>query len=160
MNLKNGFQMIKTAASDFLDDKAMTLAASLAFYSALSLAPLLVILISVASLLGSDLQGRVVAEIETAIGPEAGEAVHEIIQSGEQQQQTGTLATIAGFAVLLFSATGVFAQMQDSLNAIWEVQAKPGRGLWRWLRKRILSLSILLGIGFLLLIPLGAPPAH
>jgi len=155
MNLRNGYQMIRAAASDFLDDNAMTLAASLAFYSALSLAPLLVILISAASLLGSDRQSRIVAEIETAVGPQAGEAVHEIIQSGEKQQQTGTLATVAGFAVLLFSATGVFAQMQDSLNAIWEVQAKPGQGLWRWLRKRILSLGMLLGIGFLLMISLG-----
>ena len=60
-----------------------------------------------------------------------------------------------GFALLLFSATGAFAQMQYSLNAIWDVQPKPGGGLWRWLRKRILSLGMILGIGFLLLVSLG-----
>jgi membrane protein len=155
MRLKRGYNVVKTAALDFVDDGAVTLGASLAFYAALSMAPLVLILLRATSLLGPDLQGQVVRQIEGAMGPQAGEVIGQIIQQGQQQQTAGTISAVVGFAVLLFSATGVFAQMQYALNTIWDVQPKAGGGLWQWLRKRILSLGMILGIGFLLLVSLG-----
>jgi membrane protein len=150
---------VKSAGVDFVDDNAMTLAAALAFYGALSIAPLLLIAIAVTSLLGPDVQKQVIQQIQDTVGPQAGDTIGAIVQSGASQRHAGTISAAVGFALLVFSASGAFVQMQYSLNTIWEVQPKPGSGLWRWLSKRVLSLALILGIGLLLLISLALSTA-
>ena len=93
------------------------------------------------------------------MGPQAGGVIEEIVPQGRQRQTAGTISAIVGFFVRPFLATGVFGQRKYSPNEIWYVQAKPGRSLWGWLRKRILSLGMLLGVGFLLLVSLGVNTA-
>lgn len=154
MNIRKAFKMVKSALYDFFDDNAMTLGAALAFYAALSIAPLLLILIAVTSLLGPGVQERMVGQVEQTVGPQAGNAIQGIVQAAAARPAAGTFSAIVGFVVLLFSASGVFVQMQSSLNAIWDVQTKSG-GVWRWLVKRVLSLGMILGIGLLLLISLA-----
>jgi membrane protein len=151
---KSPYAMAKAAAISFIDDDAMTLGAALAFYTAMSMAPLVLILVAGMSLLGDQVQGRAVKEVQTAMGPQAGGVIEEIVQRGKQQKTAGTLSAIIGFAILLFSATGVFAQMQYSVNRVWNIQAKPGGGLWQWIRKRVLCLGMILAIGFMLLVSL------
>lgn len=148
------WKVIKMAAGDFAGDDATTLAAGLAFYTSLSLSPLLMILISVASFLGSETQDKVVERISQTVGPKAGETIRTIVENAQSQPSQGTLSAVLGFAVLLFSATGVFAQLQASMNRIWHVKAKPGQGIKGALRKRLLSLGMILAIGFVLLVSL------
>ena len=159
MDLRKAFRMVKSAVVDFVNDNAMTLGAALAFYAALSIAPLLLIVIAVTSLLGPDVQKQVVQQIQNTVGPQAGDAVQGIVQAGASHRSAGTISAVVGFVILVLSASGAFVQMQYSLNTIWEVQPKPGGGLWRWLSKRVLSLALILGIGLLMLISLALSTA-
>jgi membrane protein len=158
MSIIKGFKMLKSAAVDFGRDDAMTLAAALAFYGALSMAPLLLILLAVTSLLGPNVQQSVIQQIQNMVGERAGSVIGEIVQQGSQQRSAGWIGAVLGFVALLFSATGAFGQMQHSLNKIWDVQPKATTA-WLWLRKRLLSLLLVLGIGLILLASLGLSAA-
>jgi membrane protein len=154
--LSNVWYTLKTAVSDFIEDDALTQAGALSFYAALALSPLLLIFTTVAGWLGDGFQSGIVRTIETIIGSDAGQAISDIIDNAQGQASLGTIAGIAGFATLLFSASGVFASLQASLNHMWDVQAKPGGGLWAWLRKRVLGLGMVFVILFLLILALIA----
>ncbi len=158
MSIRNGYKILKSALLNFAGDDAMTLAAALAFYAALSMAPLLLILLAVTSLLGADIQKQVVQQVQNTVGEQAGGVIGQIVQHGSQQRSAGWFAAVISFVALVFSATGAFGQMQHSLNRIWEVQVKSG-SVWAWLRKRVLSLLLILGIGLILLISLGVGAA-
>lgn len=152
--MKRTWMVTKQAISDFIADDAMSLAGALAFYTALSLAPLLVILLTITSFLGPSTQESMVQQIHAAVGPQAAEGIDIIIENSKDKASLGTIAGLISFVVLLFSATGVFAQLQYSLNRIWDVQAKPSEGVWAWLRKRLLSFGMVLAVGFLLMVSL------
>lgn len=147
--------MLKETAADWVEDKATQQAAALTFYSVLSIAPLLVISLAVASLAFDAKAARteMVDEMGGLVGSEGEEAVKAMLDSAEQPQQ-GTVATILGVITLLFGASGVFGQLQESLNTIWEVKPKPGGGIWQLIRSRFLSMAMVLGTGFLLLVSL------
>jgi membrane protein len=148
-------ELVKQTAKDWKDDQASRLAAALAYYTAISIAPLLVVVIAVAGLVfGPEAaQGAIYGELGGVIGPDSAETLQTMVESANKPR-AGVLATIIGIAVLLFGATGVFAELQDSLNTIWEVEPKPGRGLWLLIRQRFLSLGMVLGIAFLLIVSL------
>jgi membrane protein len=148
-------KVARTALGRWSDDKAPKMAAALAFYSCFALAPLLFIAISIAGLVfGQDAaRERVVVQIQGLIGEQSARAVDGILQR-VSQPKTGTLASILGLLALLFGASGVFAELQDSLNVVWRVRKKPGRGILGTIKDRFLSFSMVLGIGFLLLVSL------
>ena len=153
-------QIVVAAARDWLDDKAPRLAAALSYYTAFSLPPLLVALIGIAGIaFGADLvSARIVDQMGGLVGTESAELLGSAI--AEARQTTGTGWAVAlGVAVLLVAASGVFAQLQDALNTIWDVQPKPGGGVWRLIQKRLLSLAAVLGAGFLLLVSLAVSAA-
>lgn len=154
MAVKTTFSMLKEAGSDFVEDDAMTLAAALAFYTALSFAPMLMLLIWISGMLGDDAQQKVVSQFTSMIGEQAGQAVDMVIQNAKSKPDAGNLAGIFGIATLIFSATGVFAQLQAAMNRVWDVTAKPGGGIWNFFRKRLLSLGTILAIGFILVVSL------
>jgi membrane protein len=139
-----------------MNDQAPTLGAALAYYTIFSLAPLLVITISIAGLaFGREAaEGQIFDQLRGLLGEESGRAMQVIVQNASQEPKTGVLATIIGFALLLFGASGVFGQLQTSLNAIWGVQPKPGRGILGIIHDRILSFGFILVVGFLLLVSL------
>lgn len=139
-----------------MDDQAPTLGAALAFYTVFSLAPLLIITISIAGLVfGQEAaQGQIFDQLRGLIGAASAEAVEDVVQNANARPATGVLTAIVGFVTLLFGASGVFGQLQTSLNAIWDVEPKPGRGLFGIVRDRILSFGFILVVGFLLLVSL------
>lgn len=154
--MKPALDLLKQAAWDWFDDSAPTLGAAVAYYTVFSLAPLFVIAVFIAGLVfGQEAaQGQIFVQLRALIGETSAAAMEEVVESADSQPKTGILATIIGFVVLIVGASGVFAQMQASLNAIWRVEPKPGRGLWGLVQDRILSFGFILIVGFLLLISL------
>ena len=158
MRVNTVWSVTKSAAWAWWNDNCMRLAASLAFYTVLSLAPLVIIVVGLAGLATE--RQHVVNQLEYQIallmGQHGQQLVHTILTSTEPQG--GTLAAIIGFVTLLIGATAVFGELQAALNLVWEVKPKPMSGVWAgiWdvLRQRLLSLAIVLTIAFLLLVSL------
>jgi len=155
MNFKTIWELLKETFSDWSEDKASRLAASLAYYTIFSIAPLIIIVIAVASLIfGREaVQGQIEGQIQGLVGDEGAGLIQEMIQ-GASNQSGSIIATIVGVATLLFGATGVFGQLQDALNTIWEVTPKQGRGIWGIIKDRFISFTMVLGVGFLLMVSL------
>lgn len=147
--------LLKSTVAAWTKDRALNLSAALAYYSIFSIAPLLIIAISIAGLIfgGAALQGRLDDQLKLYIGAEAARGVQTLIKSASKPGQ-GWIGATVGFLTLLVGASGVFGQLKESLNTVWSVQAKPGAG-WRGLvRDRLLSFGMVLVIGFLLLVSL------
>jgi membrane protein len=143
------------AFKDWSEDKATRLSAALAYYTIFSLAPLLIIVIAIAGLVfGQDAaRGEVIAQVRGVMGQEGAETIAGLLEASNKPR-TGTLAAIIGFATLLLGAAGVFGQLKDALNTIWEVTPKPDRGIKGFLQDNVLSFTMVLGVGFLLLVSL------
>ena len=148
--------MLRKAASAWMEDQAPTLGATLAYYTVFSLAPLLIIAISIAGLaFGREAaQGQIFIQLRDLLGDAGGKAIQNMVQNANARPTTGLVATLIGFLTLLFGASGVFGQLQTSLNAIWGVRPKPGRGALGIVRDRFLSFGFILVVGFLLLVSL------
>jgi membrane protein len=147
--------LLKRTVSEWSDDKASTQAASLAYFTIFSIAPVLIIAVAVAGLVFGEEAAR--GEIQTQIQGLVGEAGAKVIESmmvSASKPSASLLASIVGLLALIFGATGVFAQLQDSLNIIWKVKPPKLNGVVSFLRVRFLSFSMVLGIGFLLLVSL------
>lgn len=155
MKIQRWWQLVKDTASEWLEDKAPRLGAALAYYTIFSLAPLLVIVIAIAGLVfGREaVQGHIAQQLQNLIGEQGARTLETMVANASKPGE-GTLASILGIVMLLFGAMGLFGQLQDALNTIWEVQPKPGRGIWGFLRERFLSLSMVMGSAFLLLVSL------
>lgn len=146
----------RDAVRRWLDSNAFSHAGSLAFYTLFSLAPVVIIAVAVIGLvLGEDAaQGHVVEQLQDVMGREAAAAVEQAV-ARSRIKESGPLPTVLGVAALLIGATTVFAQMQASLNVIWGVAARPTRSsLFLFVKKRLLSLTVVLAIGFVLLVSL------
>jgi membrane protein len=149
------WQLLKRTYSKWNEDHAPGLGAALAYYTVFSLAPLLMIVIAIAGFVfGQEAaQGQIMGQIQGLVGEESAKAIQSMIEEA-RKPAAGILATLIATGMLLFGATGVFAQLQESLNIIWKVKAKPGEGMWKTLKDRFISLLAVLGTGFLLLISL------
>jgi membrane protein len=151
------WQFLKGIVTQWLEDEPFQLASSLSYYTLFSLAPLLIIAISVAGLaFGREAaQNQIVETIQGLVGQESAKAVQSMIQNTSSKPTAGAISTIIGIVVLLFGAGGVVGQLQTSLNTIWGVTAKPGQGIWGFVRQRFVSIAMVLAIGFLLLVSLA-----
>lgn len=149
------WDVLKRTFSESLDDNLLRLSAALSYYAIFSLAPLLLIAVSVAGLVfGADAASGVLAdELTASMGKTAAETVQELIKNSRRPSDN-ILAAVVGVAMLLFGGSGVFLQLQDALNTVWGLRAREGSGLRGMLRNRVLSFSMVLGAGFLLLISL------
>lgn len=149
------WNIAKETGKDWLDDDAATLAAALAYYALLSLAPLLVISISVAGwFLGAEAaRGQVAGELSAIVGTQGAHAIEGVVASGKEPQR-GMLSAAIGVVTLFIGASGVFGQLQASLDRIWEVKPKPNRGIWILVKERFFSFTMVLGVAFLLLVSL------
>ena len=156
MKLNEFFPVLKQAAFEWLDDQAPALGAALAYYSVFSLAPLLIISIAIAGLVfGREAaQGQIFDQLRGLLGDASGKAMQDMVQNASAKPATSMVATLIGTVTLLFGASGVFGQLQASLNAIWGVEPKPGRGILGIFQDRILSFGFILAVGFLLLVSL------
>jgi membrane protein len=151
--LASAVSLLREAGSDWVDDEAPRLGAALAYYTAFSLAPLLVVVIGVFGLfLGQDAaRGRLVDDVGGLVGPDAGKQIEEMIASARFTGR-GLTGTLLGLATLLLGASGVFGELQAALNRVWDVKAPPSGGIMATIRKRFFSVTMVLGTAFLLLV--------
>lgn len=152
---KDAWSLLRQTFSEWSEDKVPQLGASLAFYTALSIAPLLIIALRVAaSFFGDDAaRGEIFAQARSLVGTDGAKAIQEMIQNADHPAR-GTVATALSVVTLSLGASGVFGQLQSALNTIWEVKPKPNQGIWGFVRTRFLSFAMVLGIAFLLLVSL------
>lgn len=155
MKTGDAIGLLKQSGKEWVEDKAPMLGAALAYYMAFSMAPLLIIGIGIAGLAFGEkaAQGQVFEQMRGLLGDQGGAAVQTMVQSASKPSQ-GILATVIGAITLLLGASGVFGQLQTSLNAIWKMKPKPGRGIWGVISDRFLSFGMVLVVGFLLLVSL------
>ncbi len=152
IHIKN---LIQETYAEWNKDHASRLAAAMSYYTIFSIAPLLVIAIAVAGLVfGREAaMHQVVGQIRDLVGEDGAQVIQSILQNASKTT-SGIVATVVGVVTLLIGASGAFGQLQDSLNTIWEVKPRKGRGVKGVLRDRLLSFSMVLMIGFLLLVSL------
>jgi len=152
---KTVFGILKETVSTFMDNKGLKLSASLAYYTLFSMAPLLLLVISLAgAFFGKEaIEGSVFAELNGLVGNEAATQIQQIIKNMELSGST-TLSLVIGAVSLIIGATTVFGDIQDSVNKIWSVKAKPEKGWLKLVKDRLLSGSIIIGLGFLLIVAL------
>ena len=145
--------LVKQAGTEWLEDKVPRLGAALAYYTVFAIAPVLILAIAIAGLVFSReaVQRQVLGQLRDLVGEQGGEAVRSMLVSAGE---SGYTATAVGIALLLISAMALFGQLQDAMNTIWRVRPKPGRGVRGFLKDRLLSLTMVLGTAFLLLVSL------
>ena len=165
--LNRVFTVFKDTGNEWIEDKAPTLGAAIAFYTVFSMAPLILLLISVFTLFihedtnkgGGKVRGDIKSQVTQFAGDSAGVVVDQIMDATAKQKKSGIIGTVVAIGVALFGASGVFGQMQDSLNTIWGVKAKPGLGISGYLKARFVSFAMVGGVCFMLLVSLSVSTA-
>jgi len=146
--------LVKSTWNGFSDDDCMTLGAAMAYYTVFSLAPLLLMVVSIAGLVfGREaIQHQISGQIQSLIGSGAAEQVTSMLAKQAQNTSGGVIGTVVGIITLIFGATGAFAALQDALNKAWHVQPDPARGgLKAFMSKRVMSFGMIMGVVFLMI---------
>src|SRR3954447_26337201 len=153
--MKKYLGIFKQTISEFSGDKVPRLGAALAYYTIFSLAPLLLIAIAIAGIVfGHDAaQNKIFEQLRGVLGATTAAGVQEMVKNAAKPK-TGTIATVLGVVTLLLGASGVFGQLKDALNTIWDVKPKEARGIMGMIKDRFLSFAMVFGLGFLLLVSL------
>lgn len=156
ISVKGLWKVLKQSFSGFSDDKVMKLSASLAYYTVFSMGPLLIVIIYLCSIFfGREaIEGTIYGQIQSFVGSDTAKQLQDIIKNASIGDK-GNFAAIIGVITLLIGATSVFAEIQDSINSIWGIKPKPKRGWLKMLLNRLLSFSVIVSLGFLLLVSLG-----
>lgn len=155
MGVRQYFRLLKEAFREFGADNVVKLSASLAYYTVFAIGPLLLVLISLAGVFVQQetITGSLNDQITSLVGKEGAQTVMDII-SRLREQNTAARFGFIGAGILAFGATTVFADIQDSINYIWSIKAKPKKGWLKFLTNRLLSFSLIVGIGFLMVVAL------
>ncbi len=150
------WEVFKNAGTGFSRNRVTKLSASLAYYTVFSLAPMLVVIIYLASIFLSQsaIEGNIVKQLQQLIGTTSASQIQSIIQNASMKNGGGTLAAIVGFVALFIGATTVFTDMQSSLNYIWSLRIKKDAGILKLLLSRVLSFALVISLSFLLLVSL------
>ncbi len=153
--LKTPWSVTAAALKAFVDDNPFRMAAALSYYTLLSMAPLLLIVIGIGGFVFAEdtVRSEVVGQIRNLIGPSGADVIATVIVNAQRSRQS-VASLIIGGGLMLFGATTVFAELQSALNQIWHVKADPGNAVLSYVRHRLLSFALILGIGFLLLVSL------
>jgi membrane protein len=153
--LKDGWNLLKTSVSAWSSDKAPSRGAALSYYTIFAMPPLFMIAIFMASLVfnPSSVRTQMFSEVGGLIGQKSAHAI-EAAMSAQYETNKGLLASVIAIVTLVVTATGLFIELQDALNSIWGVETKPGGGFTGFIRMRLLSFAMVVGIGFLLLVSL------
>jgi membrane protein len=156
ISFKGMLQVFSNAFKGFNENRVLKLSGSLAYYTVFSMAPLLIVLISLCGIfLGREaVEGKIYAQLAGFIGADSAEQLQLMIRNASLEGKS-KLAAILGGVTLLIGSTTVFAEIQDSINGIWGLRPKPKRGWLKLLQNRFLSFSVIIGLGFLLLVSLG-----
>ncbi len=153
--LAAAWRLVRSAASAWVDDYAASMGAALAFYTLFSIAPLLLIVIAVAGLaFGQDAaRGEIFVQLSGMLGDDGAKAIESILKA-VNRPGAGIAASVVGLVALVIGATTVFAELQDAMDRIWRAPTRPKGGLWALIRARLLSLGLVMGFGFLLMVSL------
>ena len=154
-NPKVVWNLLKDTAAEWSRDEVPRLGAALAYYATFSLAPLLIIAVAISGLVfGREAAaGQIIGQLQGLVGQDTATTIQAMIAKSNQPA-TSILASVIGLVVLFFGASGVFGELQQSLNKIWDIEPKPKRGVWTTVKDKFFSFSMVLGTGFLLLISL------
>jgi membrane protein len=154
--LKTYWQILKQTIHDFMDDKVLKLSAALSYYTIFSIAPMLIVIITLCDVfLGKEaIEGSVYGQINDMVGNEAAMQIQQMIKNAALSGDS-TWATAVGIITLIIGATSVFGEIQDSINFIWQLKAKPKNGLVKMLLNRLLSFSMVVSLGFILMVSLA-----
>lgn len=149
------FEFFKQVFQEWSDDKAPRLAAALAYYTIFSLAPILIVVVAIAGLVfgTQQAQKQIVGELGGLTGQAGADLITSLLENANRPKE-GIIATIIGIIVIILGASGVFGELKDALNTIWDVTPKPNQGVSNIVRDRVLSFAMVLAIGFLLLVSL------
>lgn len=159
MKLKKAWEVLKSSVVEFINDDALTLAAAVALYTALSLAPLLLVAVWIVGMFYTgNTQEKAVEEAAETVGSQGAEVIRTVLDNASDPGQS-IPAAIIGIGTFLFFASGVFAQLQYSLNRIWNVKARPDAPWWDWLRKRFWTLVMMAVIAMVFLASIVASAA-
>jgi membrane protein len=155
VNPKAIWSLLKESVGAWSDDKSPRLGAALSFYTVFAMPPLFMIAIFIASLVfnPNSVQTQMFSEVGGLIGKKSAEAIHAAM-AAQYQANKGLVASSIAVVTLILTATGLFLELQDALNTIWRVEAKPGHGVLGFIRIRLMSFAMVVGIGFLLLVSL------
>ena len=155
LTLKSVWQLLKSTVSAWSNDKAPRLGAALAYYTVFSIPPLLIIVLFVASLVfdPQEVQKQLISEVGGLVGDKSAEAIQSAM-TAQYQSNKGIVASSLAIFTLVLTATGLFIELQDALNTIWGVRAKAGQSILGFIKNRLLSFAMIVGIGFLLLVSL------
>jgi membrane protein len=151
----NLWTILRRTFSAWSDHNAMRLSAAMAFYAILSLAPMVVFAILLVGLVfgHSAAQQEIIGQVQYAVGTDGANAVRGILET-PQKPAAGVLASVLGIVTLIFGASGVFVELRDALNTMWDVKPRSGNGLLELIRQRFATFGMVLGVGFLLLVSL------
>jgi membrane protein len=154
--LKGAWEVLKDAFNGFSDHKVTKLSGSLAYYTVFSMGPLMIVIIAVSGFfLGREaIEGQIYQQLEGFLGPDTAIQLQDMIKKAAISDK-GLVAIIIGGVTLLLGATTVFAEIQDSINTIWGLKPKPKKGWLKLIQNRLLSFSVIISLGFLLLVSLG-----
>ena len=155
MNLRKVGRLLKETGQEWQEDKASRIAAALAYYTVFSISPLLVIAIAIAgAFFGQQTaQEQITAQLTQLVGEDVVKPILITLNNISQPEIRGT-ASLISIAVLIIGASGIFAQLQDALNTVWNVKPQPGQGIMPFIRRRVSSFFMVLAIGFLLILSL------
>lgn len=155
LTLKGVWQLLKESFNGFSDDKVVKLSGSLAYFTVFSIGPMLIVIIFFANLFyGREaIEGTIYGQIKGFVGSDAALQIQAIIKNASLSGKSNVTA-IVGFITLLIGATSVFSEIQDSINTIWNLKPKPKKGWLKMLLNRLLSFSVVVGLGFLMLVSL------
>ena len=154
-HMANMGPVLKESFFDFLDNKAFRMSAALAYYTIFSIAPMLIVIISLCDFFygRAAIEGTIFLHIQGFIGKDAALQIEQVIKNATISKDI-TWASVIGICALIFAATGVFAEIQDSINFIWRLKAKPKKGWLKLVLNRVLSFSMVVSLGFILLVSL------
>jgi membrane protein len=152
--------LFKRTYSDWDNDNAPRLGAALAFYTILSISPLVILVLAIVSLIfnRSSAQAHLLSQVRSLVGLEGASIIQSLLEAGKRAS-TGMIASFMGLLTLVFGASGVFCEIRSALNLIWDVKPKAGSGIWQLFRQRIFSFGMVISIGFILLASLLASTA-
>jgi membrane protein len=150
------FQLMKETFNEFMDDNGTKLSASLSYYTIFSIGPLLLLIISLTGLFvdKETVASTINGQVQSLLGAQAADQIIEITASLQKQNEGARIGSIISAITLFLGATGVFLEIQDSINYIWGIKAKPKKGWLRLITNRLLSFSLIIGMGFLLVVSL------
>jgi membrane protein len=155
LNMKGFWKLLVKSGKGFIEDKVVKLSAALAFYTIFSLGPMMIVILYLADIFWgrAAVEGSLFEQLRGLLGTDAARQVQEVIQNASMSGKS-TFTAVIGFITLLIGATTVFAEIQDSINMIWNLKTKAERGWLKMIVDRLLSFSIIVSLGFLLLVSL------